>query len=506
MGQNFIACDRGQVLLLPPSLTDWLPEDHFVWTVIGAVEQMDLSGFYGAYRANGQGKAAYDPQMMVTLLLYAYSLGNRSSRGIERACRDDVACKVITAMRVPDHSTIAEFRRRHEQAIGELFTQVLGLCAEAGLVSVGVVAIDGTRIAANASAQRNVDYSGLAREILAEADRIDREEDERFGQARGDELPEQLQTAAGRRKALADAKRRLAEKRAAAPQADPVEVGFDDQKVIEMHGRGRRAWHVSARQQVDEHRRREARSVPRDRAGRLLEVEQRMWQQRQAEIDANQLYEQWRAGQSPWAPPKRGGPPPARWEPPVEPEGRVNLTDPDSRVMQILGGWLQGYNAQTAVNENQIVIAAEVSVSSPDFGQLEPMLHTAERQLQQVGVTSEPEVVLADSGYWHQHQMERITSRGIPVLIPPDRATRNGERPGWTGGLFTFMRGALTSELGSRLYRKRKTLIEPVFGDIKFNRRSDRFLRRGRAAVQSEWRLITATNNLLKLHQHWITA
>ena len=132
MGQNFIACDRGQEMLLPPSLTDWLPEDHLVWTVLGAVEQMDLDGFYGAYRANGQGRAAYDPAMMVALLLYSYSVGLRSSRQIERACRGDVAFKVITAMAVPDHSTVAEFRRRHEAAIGELFVAVLGCVVRRG--------------------------------------------------------------------------------------------------------------------------------------------------------------------------------------------------------------------------------------------------------------------------------------------------------------------------------------------------------------------------------------
>jgi len=137
MGQNFISCDRGQVMLLPPSLTDWLAEDHLVWTVLGAVEQMDLDGFYGAYRANGQGRAAYDPAMMVALLLYSYPVGIRSSRQIERACRGDVAFKVITAMQIPDHSTIAEFRRQQETAIGELFAAVLALCCEAGLVRVG---------------------------------------------------------------------------------------------------------------------------------------------------------------------------------------------------------------------------------------------------------------------------------------------------------------------------------------------------------------------------------
>ena len=137
MAQNFIACDRGQSFLLPPSLTDWLAEDHLVWTVLGAVDQMDLDGFYGAYRANGQGRAAYDPQMMVALLLYAYCVGIRSSRMIERSCRGDVAFRVITAMAVPDHSTVAEFRRRHEDAIAGLFVEVLSLCNEAGLVSFG---------------------------------------------------------------------------------------------------------------------------------------------------------------------------------------------------------------------------------------------------------------------------------------------------------------------------------------------------------------------------------
>jgi transposase len=158
MGQNFISCDRGQEMLLPPSLTDWLAEDHLVWTVLGAVEQMDLDGFYGAYRANGQGRAAYDPAMLVALLLYSYSVGLRSSRQVERACRGDVAFKVITAMRVPDHSTIAEFRRRHEVAIGELFSSVLALCGEAGLVRVGEIAVDGTRMRASASRDRNRGY------------------------------------------------------------------------------------------------------------------------------------------------------------------------------------------------------------------------------------------------------------------------------------------------------------------------------------------------------------
>jgi len=216
MGQNLISCDRGQSFLLPPSLTDWLAGDHLVRTVLGAVEQMNLDAFYGAYRANGQGRAAYDPQMMVGLLLYSYSVGLRSSRQIERACGGDVAFKVITAMQVPDHSTVAEFRRRHETAIGELFTSVLALCGEVGLVRVGEIAVDGTRMGADASRDCNRGYESIVTEILHEAERVDREEDERYGEARGDELPEQLRTREGRRAALKAAREKHERERAAA--------------------------------------------------------------------------------------------------------------------------------------------------------------------------------------------------------------------------------------------------------------------------------------------------
>jgi transposase len=187
MPQNFIACDRGQAYLMPPSLLEWVPEDHLVWTVLGSVEELDLSAFYADYRADGLGRPAYDPKMMVALLLYAYARGNRSSRGIERACREDVAYRLVCTNLVPDHSTIAEFRVRHEKALGELFTSMLSLCHKAGLVKVGVVAIDGTKMSANASQERNHGYERVAREILAEAARIDAEEDELYGDARGDE-------------------------------------------------------------------------------------------------------------------------------------------------------------------------------------------------------------------------------------------------------------------------------------------------------------------------------
>ena len=169
-----------------------------------------------------------------------------------------------------------------------------------------------------------------------------------------------------------------------------------------------------------------------------------------------------------------------------------------------MDGWLQGYNAQAATNEQQIVLAAEVMVSSPDFGHLEPMFAATGRGLQAAGVSELPEVVLADAGYWHQEQIERIMATGTQVLIPPDSGRRRGKstRPGWDGGLYAFMRRVLSTELGDELYGKRQPMIEPVFANTKFNRKITRFHRRGRAAVRTEWRLITAAHNLVKLHSH----
>jgi transposase len=177
MARNFLACDRGQELLLPPSLREWLPEGHLGWFVIEAVVAMDLSAFYAAYREDGHGRAAHDPAVMVALVRYAYATGRRSSRLVERACVDDVAFRVIAANQRPDHCTIARFRRRHEAALTALFGEVLALCADAGLVGVAVLAVDGTEVHANASQHQNLDYEQIARAILAEADAVDRAED-----------------------------------------------------------------------------------------------------------------------------------------------------------------------------------------------------------------------------------------------------------------------------------------------------------------------------------------
>jgi transposase len=454
MAQNFIGCDREQELLLPPSLREWLPADHLAWFVIDAVEAMDLAAFYARYRQDGHGRPAHEPMMMLTLLMYCYAIGERSSRRIERRCIEDVAVRVITANQVPDHTTISRFRQRHERALADLFGQVLGLCAQAGLVGIEVLAIDGTKIHANASQQANVDYEQLAKKILEEAAEIDAAEDEQFGDRRGDELPPELATSQGRRGWLREAKRRLEDQRA-----------------------------------------QEAKPIPASRPERLKEAKRRLEEELWTEQRANAAYEAYRA-RGRMKDGRRFSRPPDPFTPPTTPTGKVNLTDPDSRSVKTSRGWLQGYNAQAATNTNHIVIAAELNNDSPDFGHLAPMVDAAQAELAAIGIREAPSVLLADAGYWHQDQMENTINRGIQVLIPPDAGKRKTARPGWDGGLYSFMRRVLDTELGGGLYAKRQGMIEPVFGHTKFNRRCDRFQRRGRAACRSEWRLITATHNL----------
>jgi transposase len=210
MGQRFVACDREQSFLMPPDVREWLPENHLAWFVIDAVGEMNLAGFYAAYRVDGRSRPAYDPAMMVALLLYAYARGVRSSRLIERCCEEDVAFRVLAAQERPDHATIARFIEPRQDAIAGLFGDVLALCAKHGLAKVGVIAVDGTKVPANASRDANRDYEQIARDILEEAKAVDAAEDDLYG----DELPEQLRTGEGRRAWLREAKRRLAEQRA----------------------------------------------------------------------------------------------------------------------------------------------------------------------------------------------------------------------------------------------------------------------------------------------------
>ena len=460
MPQNFLSYDRDQPMLLPPDLRDWLDHDHLAWFVIEAIEELDLGPFYASYRADGHGRAAHEPKMMLTLFAYAYSVGERSSRGIERRCREDVAFRVITANQAPDHATIARFRVRHERALEDLFGQVLGLCAEAGLVEVGVIAVDGSKFAAAAADKATRSYEQIATEILAEAGRIDAAEDQIHGSARGDELPEHL----ARRE-------------------------------------GRRAWLRGAKQRLDAERAAREESIPRAREQRLELCRRRLVEDWQTERQANRDYEAYRERGVRQRGKQAMGSPPKPVELQPAPAGKINTSDPDARRMKAGRAFIPAYNAQAVTTEGQIIVAAEITTEGVDFEQLEPMINAAEQELQEAGVTKRPEVVLADAGYWSNGHIDALRERGMTPTVAPD-TTRNRPRKTRLGGPYDFMRRVIATAAGDDLYSRRKWMVEPVFAQVKANRRIERFKRRGRAAARSEWRLIAATHNLLKLHRH----
>ena len=508
MAQNFIESRREQGFLLPPDVRDWLPADHLAWFVIDAVAGMDLAAFYAAYRADGHGRAAYEPSVMATLLMFAYATEVRSSRAIERHCRQDVAYRVITGNLVPDHATIARFVVRHEAVLAELFGEVLKLCDRAGLVKAGVIAIDGTRLAGNASQEVEVGFEEIAREILAEAKATDEAEDEQYGEARGDELPEQLRTREGRREFFRQAREKLAGKDDGNDELDAyaeAEEGcaFDPEQVTRK--RGRREWEREAHRQLEQRRWGEPDRIPRGRAERLLLAAERLEADHDAELAANEAYDHYRAsGRDSQG--RRLGRPANPHVPAASPAGKVNLTDPDSNRMKAHRVWVQGYNAQAVVGEGQIVLAAEVTNQGVDFSHFDPMVSATLGELERAGIQARPEVALADSQYWNEDHIDEATAnKHIQVLIPPDSSGRTQPRPGWQGGRYDWMRRVLGSEQGKRLYRKRIQMIEPVFGHTRHNRRVIRFHRRGRTAVRAEWRLLMATHNLTKLYRHQIT-
>jgi transposase len=462
MAQSFIGCDRDQSFLMPPDVRDWLPEGHLAWFVLDSVAGMNLSEFYAVYRSDGVGRRAYDPAMMVALLLYAYSRGVRSARKIERGCEEDVAFKMIAMLETPDHATIARFVDRHEVALGELFGQVLRLCDEAGLVRPGVVAIDGTRMAGNASRESTRDFEEIAREILAEAKATDEAEDELYGEERGDELPEQLRTREGRAEFFRQARdqRTAAESEDPEPDAsgtEPVSTGeaefeFDTERIV-ARGQGREGWTREGHRQLEQRRWEKADPVPRAREDRLLLAAERLEAERDAQVAANRAYEDYRANGRDTKGRKLGRRPKA-WVAPALPEGVVSVSDPDTQRMKANNGYVQGYNAQAVVDEGQIVLAAEITNTPGDFSNLDPMLTAAIGELERAGVTVGPEVALADAQYWNeQHMDEVIANKHVQVLIPPDSAGRSAPRPGWTGGRYEWMRTVLAAH-GKLIYRK----------------------------------------------------
>jgi len=447
MAYNLIESNREQMYLMPVSMQDWLPEGHLAWFMLDAVEAIDLTKFYLKYRSDGWGRAAYDPQMMVSLLLYAYCLGVRSSRQIERACEVDVAFRVITGNLKPDYSTICRFRSENEREVGVLFTEVLRLCAEAGLVKAGVVALDGTKVKANASLSANRTQEHIEEEVrkmLAEAREKDEEEDRLFGKdSRGDEIPPGLKDRKSRLSRLKECQERLAIEKGekAQRQAERIEKREAEEEAIGRKKRGRK---------------------PKEVAEVLEE----------------------------------------------EAKAKANVTEPDSRIMKTRRGYIQGYNAQAVVDRGQIIFAADVTQEPNDVHQLHPMTEEAQQELKAVGVEDEIEIELADAGYWSESNVTKSSPTDPEFLIATtkdwkqrkamrEQGAPRGRIPEHLSPRDRMERKLLTKR-GKKLYKLRSQMVEPVFGQIKAHG-CDTFMRRGLEAVRSEWRLICATHNLLKL-------
>jgi len=446
MGYNFFGYNREQQYLLPPSLQEWVPKGDLAWFVLDAVKQMDLSEYYKGYRTDGSGAAGFDPSVMVAILLYAYCVGERSSRKIERLCERDVAFRVVAANLTPDHSTISRFRKDHRKAIGKLFTEILRICGEAGLVKVGVVAIDGTKIEANASLAANRTHDSLRNEvekILDEAEAIDKAEDALYGEGkRGDELPEEMRNSESRLKRLKEAKERL--------ELEAAEV---------------------ARQ-------------------KLTEIAKREEEERESGKK--------KRGRKPKEPDKN-----------PDAEAKANVTDPESRIMKTRKGYVQGYNAQTAVAEGQIIISAEVTQEENDVGQMHPMLGKAKEELKSAGIEDDIEHALFDAGYCSEDNLSKLATGGPEVFVATakdwkqqkaqkERGSPRGRIP---KGLTERerMERKLMTKAGQEMYGKRKIIVEPPFGQMKDGQGFRRFMVRGMRSVSSEWRLMCASHNLLKL-------
>lgn len=453
MAKSFRPYSLEQRLLLPPDLREWVPEDDLVWFISDTVDELDLAAIVDSYDAgDGRGQPPYHPAMMVKLLLYAYCVGMPSSRQIERATHRDVAFRALAADQHPDHDSIAEFRKRHLAALAHLFGQVLELCQAAGLVKLGHVALDGTKIKANASRHKAMSYARMedterrlheeVRRLLEQAERVDAAEDAEFGRGRrGDELPAEL----------ARRETRLAKIRAL-------------KAALEQEARDRAA-----------HAADEARA-------KLAAREQRRGRRkgRYAKI-----------------------PDPTAARP--APTAQRNFTDPDSRIMKdgATDSFVQAYTAEAAADSHaQIVVACHVTNAAQDVAQFVPMLAQIEHHTGQ-----RPAAVSADAGFFSEANVQAAEMYGVDAYIPPDR-DRHGMAPGtapaaWSrrGRPSERMRAKLRTALGEAIYRRRKVIIEPVFAYIKDRRRFRRFSFRGLVKVDAEWVIICLTHNLLKLYR-----
>lgn len=509
MARSYRPVDRFQQFLLPPDMAQWLPSEHLVWFLIDVVDELDMGRFEALSRRGGVGRQGYDPRMLLGLLIYAYATGQRSSRLIEGLCGTDVAFRVLCAQDAPDHSTIARFRQRHQDAVADLFVQVLALAGQAGLGRVGVVAVDGTKIAANASPGANRKRSWLRRQVdqmMAEAEQTDAAEDEVFGDDRGDEFGPGWADRATRRVRIKAALARAEAAGEAAGRPDQAKVDYWAQRAQSAQRKAERA-RQAAQERFDVYRAKQAKAEREGTGGPTGTYpssadEYQAVKDAQARVTANQR----RRDKAAAAAAGRGA---GRKEP------RANTTDPDSGPMPTTKGWIQGYNAQLVVSDDQIIMAAQATQQPGDVEQFVPMMAAATRGAQILNQgraqAQDPDqqigTMVLDAGYLSEDNLhadgpDRLIATGkrhnleksarepqTQTKPPPDSPVR-------------AMSQRLRTPAGIGLYRRRGVTVEPVNGHLKDRIGLRQFSRRGIKAVQAELELAAATANLLKIYRH----
>jgi transposase len=422
-----------QDLLLPPSLRDWLPEGHLAYYVSDVVDQLDLSAIHAVYEKEMRGQPPYDPRMMTKVLVYGYCVGVFSSRRIQKRLQEDIGFKVLAAGNEPDFRTISDFRKIHLEALQGLFEQVLEMALESGAVKLGRVSLDGTKVKANASKHKAMSYGRMkekqrqlkeeVKQLLAQAEAADEEEDQRYGNQRGDELPAELQRRETRLAKIKQAK-----------------------KVVEQRAREKAVAEGKSAEEA-----KKAKPADKD---------------------------------------------------------QYNFTDPESRIMKGADGFVQGYNAQAAVEpEMGLIVGQLVTQAANDKEQLQPMVEAIEQQCGQ-----RPQAILADSGYCSEENLKYLESteqpeRKIEGFIGTDRQAHGESRsPCKRGPLpkgatrVDRMRRKLQTKVGKAVYAARKCVVEPVFGQIKQARGFRQFVLRGIRKVKGEWALVCLTHNILRLY------
>ena len=474
-----------QSFLLPPSPLEWLPEGHLAYFVLDAVQTFDLSVIEDAIQAKDpRGERPYSPAMMVALLVYGYSAGVFSSRRLSRATYEDVAFRVLAGGEHPHFTTINQFRLEHRDALARLFVQVLRLCQKAGLVKLGHVAFDGTKVAANASKHKAMSYQRMqeeerrleaeAKALLAKADEVDRSEDALYGVGQApQDLPHELQRRESRLARIREAKAAL-EKEAAEARAEELREQAQAQR------------EKAADHTVAPSRRKEA-------ATRAAKAEEKASALTAKDPDDDDPSGGSASGDLPHhhVPTRPDGTP--------KPGAQRNFTDPDSRIMVTGGQFLQGYNAQAAVDaESQIIVACAVTNQPPDQEHLVPMVDAVVANCGEA-----PAIATADSGYFSRENAEGCAARGVDAYIAVGRGAPKlptaGEAATPAQQAQATMAAKLTTVEGKAIYARRKCIVEPTFGQIKQARGFRRFSFRGLADVRAEWAFVCATHNLLKL-------